>query len=71
MALLLLFPALYALLIGGVAWLTTRAPRHAPAPAEPLPRIAVLVAARNEEDRLPRCLDALLAQDYPTDRLDI
>ena len=37
----------------------------------PLPRIAVLVAARNEEARLPRCLDALLAQDYPADRIDI
>ncbi len=39
--------------------------------AAPLPRIAVLVAARNEEARLPRCLDALLAQDYPADRIDI
>jgi cellulose synthase/poly-beta-1,6-N-acetylglucosamine synthase-like glycosyltransferase len=34
-----------------------------------LPRAAVVIAARNEEGPLPRCLDALLRQDYPADRL--
>ena len=69
---LLLLPAvLYTALVAGVAWYTARtAPRTQPA-AEPLPRIAVLVAARNEEERLPRCLDALLAQNYPADRIEI
>ena len=41
-----------------------------PAPAI-LPRVAIIVAARDEETDLPRCLDALLAQEYPADRLDI
>lgn len=40
------------------------------APGE-LPRLAIVVAARNEEENLPRCLHALLSQDYPSDRLDI
>jgi 1,2-diacylglycerol 3-beta-glucosyltransferase len=71
-ALLLLFPAaLYTALVIGVARLTARTAHRSKPAAEPLPRIAVLVAARNEEARLPRCLDALLAQDYPPDRLDI
>ncbi|MEL6614709.1 MAG: glycosyltransferase, partial [Bacteroidota bacterium] len=38
---------------------------------DPLPRIAVLVAARDEEATISRCLDALLAQDYPADRIEI
>ncbi len=69
---LLLVPAgLYAAFVLGVAVVTARA-RYRPGEAEgPLPRIAVLVAARNEETRLARCLDALLAQDYPADRLDL
>ncbi len=36
-----------------------------------LPRLAIIVAARNEEKNLPRCMDALLSQDYPSERLDI
>lgn len=40
-------------------------------PPEQLPRAAVLVAARNEEHTLPACLAALLAQDYPPDRLEV
>lgn len=35
------------------------------------PFVTVLIAARNEETSLPRVLDALLAQDYPRDRLQI
>lgn len=61
----------YALLILAVAAHTARRRGPAPEPEHPLPRIAVLVAARNEEERLPRCLDALLAQDYPAGLLDI
>jgi 1,2-diacylglycerol 3-beta-glucosyltransferase len=48
--------------------------RRSPAPpAGPrdLPAVSVLVAARNEEARLARCLAALAAQDYPADRLTI
>jgi cellulose synthase/poly-beta-1,6-N-acetylglucosamine synthase-like glycosyltransferase len=62
---------LYGALVLAMAWWAARAP-GVPLPAgEPLPRVAVLVAARNEEARLGRCLDALLAQDYPPDRLTI
>ncbi len=35
------------------------------------PRIAVLLAVRNEAHYLPSCLDHLLAMDYPRDRLRI
>lgn len=34
-------------------------------------RFAILVPAHNEELLLARLLDSLLAQDYPTDRLDV
>jgi glycosyltransferase involved in cell wall biosynthesis len=33
--------------------------------------VTVIVAARNEEANIARCLDQLLAQDYPHDRLEI
>ena len=72
MWLLLVPTAIYAVLMLGLAGLTARlARRRRPVATAPLPRIAVLVAARNEEARLPRCLDALLAQNYPADRIDI
>lgn len=47
--------------------------RRAPPPASPgeLPRVSVLVAARNEERDLPRCLAALAELDWPADRLEI
>jgi 1,2-diacylglycerol 3-beta-glucosyltransferase len=71
--LLFLPVAVYVLAMGVLARHVARRRRVA-APAasvDPLPRIAVLVAARNEEGNLPRCLDALLAQDYPADRIEI
>ena len=34
-----------------------------------LPTVDVLVSTFNEEDHLPGCLDAVLGQDYPSDRL--
>jgi chlorobactene glucosyltransferase len=45
-------------------FLFRRPPRTAP-PAGDAPLISILVPARDEETRLPRCLDSLLAQDYP------
>jgi len=33
--------------------------------------VSIVVAARNEEDTIGYCLDALLAQDYPAELLDI
>jgi cellulose synthase/poly-beta-1,6-N-acetylglucosamine synthase-like glycosyltransferase len=35
------------------------------------PQLTILVAARNEARNIRRCLEALLAQDYPDDRLQI
>ena len=35
------------------------------------PYISVVVAARNEEDRIGACLDSLLHQSYPTDQYEI
>jgi len=36
-----------------------------------LPTVSLIVCARNEEQRLPRLLQALAQQDYPTDKLEI
>jgi cellulose synthase/poly-beta-1,6-N-acetylglucosamine synthase-like glycosyltransferase len=37
----------------------------------PLPRVSVLIAARDEEEALPRCLASLRALDYPAELLEI
>jgi len=39
--------------------------------ANKFPTISVLVAARDEEASIAACLDALLAQDYPKEKLEI
>ena len=63
-----------------MAWLILRAvkqrgllPRldEAPPPSEQAPRIAVIVPARNEEANIGRCLESLVAQDYPVSRLSV
>lgn len=62
----------YVAFAAALAWRTARAPAPAPLPDDDaLPTIAVVVAARDEEACIGRCLDALLAQDYPADRLQI
>ncbi len=62
----------YAAFVGGLAWRTARAPSlPPPVPEDDLPTLAIVVAARDEEAVIGRCLDALLAQDYPADRLEI
>ncbi len=35
------------------------------------PKVSVLIAARNEEDNIIRCLQALVDQDYPKDKIQI
>jgi cellulose synthase/poly-beta-1,6-N-acetylglucosamine synthase-like glycosyltransferase len=35
------------------------------------PKVTVLIAARNEEFRIRKCLDCLAAQDYPRERTEI
>ena len=58
-----------------VGWLASRVGRPVPAPPAvadgDLPSVVVVVAARDEEAVLGRCLDALAAQDYPPDKLRV
>ena len=62
----------YVAFAGALAWRTSRAPVLAPpVPTDALPTVAIVVAARDEEATIGRCLDALLAQDYPPERLEI
>jgi len=68
--LLLLAATVVVLLYQGFALLLAyQMPRLDPAapaaPGEGLPRVSVVIAARNEELDLPATLDDLLAQDYP------
>ena len=64
----------------GVAWLLSRAVRQfgryqslSPCSSSEVdaPDLAVIVPARNEAPRIERCLRGLIAQDYPTNRLEI
>ena len=71
--LLLLYLALWLLGMGFTAW-RFASRRGAAAPGvlpAPLPRISILVAARDEAAALPRCLASLRALDYPAGLLEI
>ncbi len=35
------------------------------------PHISILIAARNEEQNIRQCIDSLLAQDYPLEKMEI
>jgi 1,2-diacylglycerol 3-beta-glucosyltransferase len=48
-----------------------RVPRLARMPRAAYPPLTILVAARNEAHNIGRCLETLLAQDYPAERLQI
>ena len=62
----------YVAFVGWLAWRVGRPVPAPPAVAEAdLPSVVVVVAARDEEATIGPCLDALLAQDYPADRLEI
>jgi chlorobactene glucosyltransferase len=64
-----------------VTWLILRAVKQrgllrsvaiaAPPATDQAPRIAVVVPARDEAGNICRCLDALLAQDYPPSRMRV
>ncbi|MGH7451756.1 MAG: glycosyltransferase [bacterium] len=45
--------------------------RRCPARVSPQPSVSVLIAARNEENRLPHCLDSLLRSQYPAEKFEI
>jgi 1,2-diacylglycerol 3-beta-glucosyltransferase len=67
-ALLIGCTVFYVLLAAGVL-LVLRRTAPLPLQSSALPRISILVAARNEEDVLERCLRALQLQRYPTERI--
>ncbi len=58
------------LYVAGAVWFVTgMRPRSGTATLQP--NVSVVVAARDEEDTIQRCLRALLAQDYPLERFEI
>ena len=74
MGFLLCWLAAWLLLLLVLAFrLGSRRGAGVPAPplAQPLPSVSILVAARNEEAALPRCLAALRALRYPSDKIEI
>ena len=70
---LLLYLALWLLGMGFTAWrFASRRGAAAPGPLPaPLPRVSILIAARDEALALPRCLASLRALDYPAKLLEI
>lgn len=53
-----------------MVWLSTESKARS-AKEEDLPFVSILLAARNEEDLIIRCLESLANLDYPTDKLEI
>ena len=63
--------ALYALLLLAAGYWARRARAgDASMDDSELPFVSVLIAARNEEQHLPLCLQALSHQSYPRDRIE-
>jgi chlorobactene glucosyltransferase len=54
----------YALRAAGFAATWVEVPLLAAAPGEPLPRLSIVVPARDEERSIERCVRSLLAQDW-------
>jgi 1,2-diacylglycerol 3-beta-glucosyltransferase len=61
-----LYPAGILLVVIGLR----RLQRSVPRPDATCPTVSIVVSARNEIESLPRCVDALMALDYPRDRVD-
>ena len=70
---LLGYLALWLLGMGFSAWrFAARRGAAAPGPLPaPLPRVSILIAARDEAAALPRCLASLRALDYPAGLLEV
>jgi len=62
------FALLYAVLIVG-ARRSRRLPRRSA--SQPLPRVSIIVAARDEERSIERCMAALAGQEYPPELTEI
>ena len=71
--LLLLFLFLWLLSMAYATWrfATRRGAQPAGALPQPLPRVSILIAARDEEAALPRCLASLRQLAYPAELLEI
>ncbi|MBF9224089.1 glycosyltransferase [Hymenobacter ruricola] len=67
------FLGLWLLGLAYAAWrfATGRGAQAAVALPVPLPRVSILIAARDEELALPRCLASLRALEYPAELLEI
>jgi 1,2-diacylglycerol 3-beta-glucosyltransferase len=62
-----LYPLIALVLVLGIR----RLPRSRAVSDDAAPTVSVVVSARNEARDLPRCLEALLALDYPSRKLQI
>ncbi|TGE24998.1 glycosyltransferase [Hymenobacter aquaticus] len=63
---------LWFLVLATSALLFWRRERPAPAPlAAPLPPVSILIAARNEEATIGRCLQAIRQLDYPPELVEV
>lgn len=69
-ALPIILAAAYASAAGLIAWRAHTDAARTPRPHNP-PQVSVLIAARNEEDAIGPCLEALSDQSYPPDRLEV
>jgi chlorobactene glucosyltransferase len=76
--LLLLSAIAWVLFVAILLWRSVRQYSYyqvlRPAPDSPysdIPKVAVIVPARNEEQCLARCIESLLGQDYPPGRMNI
>lgn len=65
------FMLFYAAYLLRNAWFFAHLPKGAPVADGPLPSVAVIVPARNEEGRAGLCIADIVAQDYPPDLLEI
>jgi len=59
------YPVAALVIVAGIR----RLARSVPRPDATCQTVTVVVSARNEMDSLPRCVEALLALDYPADKL--
>jgi poly-beta-1,6-N-acetyl-D-glucosamine synthase len=68
----LLFSSLYyALLLGVYGGLRALSRRSVPEIPDPLPTVSVIIAARNEQERIGLCLRHLALIDYPAERHEV
>lgn len=63
--------AAYALVMLALIVGLSRLQRARAISTDEVPFVSVVVAARNEEASIAPCLDALLSQDYPRDRIEV